>query len=554
MRLSPTAHVDTFCRDRLAPEDQWPEFRYDLPELSYPERLNCAAELLDATAARLGADRPCLRSPAESWTYGETVRRTNQLAQVLTEDFGLRPGNRVLLRGPNNPWLAAAWLAVLKAGGVAVTTMALLRAREIATIVGLTEPSLAICDYRFAADLAAGAPELTALHYGGDDPGDLAARCAAKDGVFTPVEVAADDVAILASTSGTTGQPKVAMHFHRDILASCDSFSAYVIKPDPGDVFTGSPPLGFTFGLGGLLLYPLRAGASTLLVERITPAEWPDVIAAHGVTVLSTAPGAYRGMVATGKTAELKTLRRCISAGEHLPKSVWDGFHDATGIAIIDGIGSTEMLHIFIASADDEIRPGSTGRAVPGYRAQIQDEDGHVVPDGEPGRLAVQGPTGCRYLSDPRQKTYVQRGWNITGDTYLRDADGYYWFQARSDDMIISSGYNIAGPEVEEALLGHPDVLEVAVVGAPHPERGMIVQAFVVLRDPAAAGPGKAAELQDFAKASIAPYKYPRVVEFVTELPKTISGKTQRYRLRQLAEDRLDPQGLPGGETTARSV
>jgi 2-aminobenzoate-CoA ligase len=545
MRLSPSAHVDTFCRDRLPPPDQWPVFRYDLPELSYPERLNCAAELLDATAARVGADRPCLRSPTQTWTYGETVRRTNQLAQVLTEDFGLRPGNRVLLRGPNSPWLAAAWLAVLKAGGVAVTTMALLRAREIAAIAGLTEPSLAICDHRFAGDLAAGAPQLTVLHYGGDDPGDMAARCAAKDGAFTPVEVAGDDVAILASTSGTTGQPKVAMHFHRDILATCDSFSAYLIKPNLDDVFAGSPPLGFTFGLGGLLLYPLRVGASALLVERATPPELADLIAAHGVTVLSTAPGAYRAMIAAGKvsgSASLKTLRRCISAGEHLPKSVWEDFRDATGIAIIDGIGSTEMLHIFIASADDEIRPGSTGRAVPGYRAEIQDEEGNPVPDGEPGRLAVQGPTGCRYLADPRQQNYVQRGWNITGDTYIRDADGYFWFQARSDDMIISSGYNIAGPEVEEALLGHPDVLEVAVVGAPHAERGMIVQAFVVLRDPAVAGEAKAAELQDFAKASIAPYKYPRVVEFVTELPKTISGKTQRYRLRQLTEERLRPE------------
>jgi 2-aminobenzoate-CoA ligase len=539
MRLSPSAHVDTFCRDRLPPQDQWPEFRYDLPELAYPERLNCAAELLDATAAHLGADRPCLRSPTGTWTYGETVRRTNQLAQVLTGDFGLRPGNRVLLRGPNNPWLAAAWLAVVKAGGVTVTTMALLRAREIATIVALTEPSLAICDHRFADDLAAGAPDLTTLHYGADGPGDLTARCAARDGAFTPVQVAADDVAMLASTSGTTGQPKVAMHFHRDVLATCDSFAKYLIRPHRDDVFAGSPPLGFTFGLGGLLLYPLRAGASSLLAERVTPAEWPDVIAAHGVTVLSTAPGAYRAMAAANKPDSLKTLRRCISAGEHLPKSVWEDFHDATGIAIIDGIGSTEMLHIFIASADDDIRPGSTGKAVPGYRAQVQDENGDEVPDGEPGRLAVQGPTGCRYLSDPRQKNYVQRGWNITGDTYVRDADGYFWFQARSDDMIISSGYNIAGPEVEEALLGHPDVLEVAVVGAPHEERGMIVQAFVVLRDPAGADAAKAAELQEFAKATIAPYKYPRVVEFVTELPKTISGKTQRFRLRQLAEERL---------------
>jgi 2-aminobenzoate-CoA ligase len=539
MRLSPSAYADTFCRDRLPPQDQWPEFIYDLPQLRYPERLNCAAELLDATAAREGDDRPCLRSVSETWTYGQTVRRTNQLAQVLTEDFGLQPGNRVLLRGPNGPWLAAAWLGVVKAGGVVVTTMALLRPREIATIAALTEPSLAICDHRIVADLAAGAPGLTTLCYGGDGPDDLAARCAAKDGAFTPVLTAADDVAMLASTSGTTGQPKVAMHFHRDVLATCDTFSHYLIKPHRDDVFTGTPPLGFTYGLGGVLLYPLRAGASTLLIERATPAELAEVIAAHGVTVLSTAPTAYRAMMAAGKASSLKNLRRCISAGEHLPRSVWEDFRAATGISIIDGIGSTEMLHIFICAADDDIRPGSTGKAVPGYRAAILDEDGAEVPDGQPGRLAVKGPTGCRYLSDPRQQTYVRHGWNITGDTYTRDADGYYWYQARSDDMIISAGYNIAGPEVEEALLGHPDVLEVAVVGAPDADRGMIVQAYVVLRDPAAANAAKATELQDFAKQSIAPYKYPRVVEFVAELPKTISGKTQRYRLRQLAEENL---------------
>ncbi len=544
MRLSDSAHLDSFCRDRLPPPDQWPEFRFDLPELNYPERLNCAAELLDATAARDGADRPCFRSagfpgPAETWTYGETVRRTNQLAQVLTEDFGLQPGNRVMLRGPNSPWLAAAWLAVIKAGGVAVTTMALLRPREIATITGLTEPSLVLCDHRFAADLAAGAPGLTALIYGGDGPDDLTARCAAKDGTFTPVDTAADDVAMLASTSGTTGQPKVAMHFHRDALATADSFSKYLIKPHRDDVFTGTPPLGFTYGLGGLLLFPLRAGASTLLIERATPAELADAIAAHGVTVLSTAPTAYRAMLAAGKASALKNLRRCVSAGEHLPRSVWEDFRQATGLAIIDGIGSTEMLHIFIAAADDGIRPGSTGTAVPGYRATILDERGQEVPDGQPGRLAVQGPTGCRYLSDERQRTYVQHGWNITGDTYIRDADGYFWYQARSDDMIISAGYNIAGPEVEEALLGHPDVVEVAVIGAPDPGRGMVVQAYVVLREGAPADPAKVAELQDFTKSSIAPYKYPRVIEFVSELPKTISGKTQRFRLRQMAGEKL---------------
>jgi len=546
MRLSPSAHLDTFCRDRLPPADQWPQFRFDLPALAYPERLNCAAELLDVTAARLGAGRPCLRSATGTWTYGETVRLTNQLAQVLTEDFGLRPGNRVLLRGPNHPWLAAAWLAVVKAGGVAVTTMALLRPGEIAAITALTEPALALCDARFAADLAAGAPGLTTLHYepgsGGLGSGglgsELAARCAAKDGVFGAVQTAADDVAMLAPTSGTTGQPKVTMHFHRDVLATADTFSAFVVRPRPDDVFTGTPPLGFTYGLGGLLLFPLRAGASTLLIERATPAELADAIAVHKVTVLSTAPTAYRAMLAADAAASLANLRRCLSAGEHLPQAVWEEFRQATGISIIDGIGSTEMLHVFISAAGDDIRPGATGRTVPGYLAQIVDQDGGQVPDGQPGRLAVQGPTGCRYLSGDRQLSYVQRGWNITGDTYVRDADGYYWFQARSDDMIISAGYNIAGPEVEEALLAHPDVLEVAVVGAPDPDRGMIVHAFAVLRPGAAADAAKVTELQDFAKQAIAPYKYPRVIEFVTELPKTISGKTQRYRLRQLAADR----------------
>jgi 2-aminobenzoate-CoA ligase len=542
MRLSPSAHLDTFCRDRLPAQDQWPEFRFDRPELSYPERLNCAVELLDVTAARYGADRPCLLSATESWTYGETVRRTNQLARVLTEDFGLQPGNRVLLRGPNNPWLAASWLAVVKAGGVAVTTMALLRPREIATVVGLTEPSLAICDHRFAEDLTAGAPGLATLHYGsGSAPDDLARRCSAKDGDFAAVQTAADDVAMLASTSGTTGQPKVAMHFHRDVLATCDTYSALVLKPVSDDVFTGTPPLGFTYGLGGLLLFPLRAGAASLLIERATPAELADSIAAHGVTVLSTAPTAYRAMLAAGKAPLLTGLRRCVSAGEHLPRSVWEEFRDATGLAILDGIGSTEMLHIFIGSADDDIRPGSTGKAVPGYRARILDPEGNEVPDGQPGRLAVQGPTGCRYLADERQRNYVQHGWNITGDTYTRDADGYFWFQARSDDMIISAGYNIAGPEVEEALLGHPDVVEVAVIGAPDPGRGMIVQAYVVLREGVAGDEAMVTALQDFAKKSIAPYKYPRVVEFVAELPKTISGKTQRYRLRQLAGEKLQP-------------
>jgi 2-aminobenzoate-CoA ligase len=344
---------------------------------------------------------------------------------------------------------------------------------------------------------------------------------------------------MLAPTSGTTGRPKITMHFHRDVLAVADTFGKHVVKANSDDVFTGTPPLGFTYGLGGLVLFPLRIGASSLLIERGTPAELAEAIERHGVTVLSTAPTAYRAMLAAGKTGSLTGLRRCVSAGEHLPKTVWENFYAATGIKIIDGIGSTEMLHVFVASADDDIRPGSTGRTVPGYYAAILDNDGFPVPDGQPGRLAVKGPTGCRYLSDPRQQTYVQDGWNITGDTYVKDGDDYYWFQARSDDMIISAGYNIAGPEVEEALLGHPDVAEVAVVGAPDPDRGMIVEAFVVLRDGVPGDAAKIIELQDFAKKSIAPYKYPRVIEFVEGLPKTISGKTQRYRLRERAAERL---------------
>ena len=527
MRLSATAHADTFCRDRLPPPDQRPEFRFDLPDVAaYPDQLNCATALLDGHVN----DKPCLRSPSTTLSYGEVGRLSDQLAQVLTEVHGLRPGNRVLLRGPNNPWLAISWLAVLKAGGVVVTTMALLRPKEISTLIELTEPSLAICDHRFTTDLAEAAPALTTLIYGN---GELEACCAAKDGVFAACPTAADDVAMLAPTSGTTGQPKVTMHFHRDVLAVCDTFSRHVLKPRPDDVFTGTPPLGFTFGLGGLLLFPLRIGASTLLIERATPAELAEAIHEHGVTVLSTAPTAYRAMLAVGAAGLLNGLRRCVSAGEHLPKTVWEEFRDATGIKIIDGIGSTEMLHIFIGSADDGIRPGSTGRTVPGYFGTILDDDGNPVPDGQPGRLAVKGPTGCRYLKDDRQRNYVRDGWNLTGDTYIRDADGYYWYQARSDDMIISAGYNIAGPEVEEALLGHPDVAEVAVIGAPDADRGMVVEAFVVLRDGVAPGASKVTELQDFAKKSIAPYKYPRVIEFVDALPKTISGKTQRFRLRE---------------------
>jgi 2-aminobenzoate-CoA ligase len=547
MRLSPSAHTDTFCRDHLPPADQWPDLRFDLAGLRYPERLNCATELLDATIARYGPDRFCLRTVGESWTYGDLLRRANQTAHVLTRDFGLKPGNRVLLRGPNNPWLIAAWFAVLKAGGVVVTTMPLLRARELTSLTDLTQPSIAVCDHRFAGELTAAVPALPTVLYGGSGPDDLTARCEGASGEFTDVATSADDVALLAPTSGTTGKPKATMHFHRDVLAIDDTFGAHVLAASPDDVFAGTPPVGFTFGLGGLVVFPFRIGACTFLFERAGPDELADAIACHGITALFTAPTMYRALAATGKTDGLRGLRRCVSAGEHLPRAVWEDFHAATGVKIIDGIGATEMLHIFISAAGDAIRPGATGVPVLGYEAAVLGEDGKPVPDGEPGRLAVRGPTGCRYLADERQRTYVVEGWNLTGDTYIRDGDGYYWYQARSDDMIITSGYNIAGPEVEQAMLSHPDVLEVGVVAAPDSERGHIIKAYVVLRPGVAGGPDKAAELQAFTKQVIAPYKYPRAVEFLNALPRTESGKLQRYRLRQHAADQAGRAVGPPG-------
>ncbi|MEV6902797.1 AMP-binding protein [Amycolatopsis sp. NPDC051372] len=533
MELTPSAHVDSFCRDNLpAPADQ-PEFRFTLPELAYPPRLNCAVELLRGSIDRFGPDRPCLRTDTETWSYADLDRRSDQAAHVLARDFGVVPGNRVLLRGPNNPWLVAAWFAVLKAGAVPVTTMPLLRAREVDDLVELTRPRLIVTDHRFAADLSE--VSLPVLTYGADGPDDLVARARGVREGFAAVDTAADDVALLAPTSGTTGKPKATMHFHRDVLAATDTFARHVLKPVPDDVFTGTPPIGFTFGLGGLVLFPLRFGSSTLLLEKASPEELADAVERHHVTVLFTAPTAYKALLSSGNAATLSKLRRCVSAGEHLPVSTWEDFHAATGIKIINGIGGTEMLHIFVSAADDDIRPGSTGRAVPGFEATVLDDAGRPVPDGTPGRLAVKGPTGCRYVADSRQKNYVDNGWNLTGDTYLRDADGYFWYQARNDDMIVSSGYNIAGPEVEQALLSHPDVLEAAVVAAPDPARGTIVHAFVHLRPGAAED---AAALQAFVKQAIAPYKYPRAIDFVTELPKTPSGKIQHYRLRELVAAR----------------
>jgi 2-aminobenzoate-CoA ligase len=535
--------MDTFCRDSLPPPAQWPEFSFALPELHYPDRINCAEELLDTTIKRYGADRPCLLSPAGDWTYGDLLAAGNQVAHLLTEDFGIVPGNRVLLRGPNNPCLVACWIGVIKAGAVAVTTMPLLRAGELATICEIAKPTLALCDYRFTWDLAsAEVPDLAIVKYGTGQPDDLTVLASQKPGDYTPVATAADDVALIAFTSGTTGRPKATMHFHRDVLAIADTFSARVLRPTPEDVFTGTPPLAFTYGLGGMLVFPLRAGASTLLLEKAAPDELAGHIAARGVTVCVTAPTGYRAMIASGRAAELRGLRLCLSAGEHLPASTWQAFYQKTGVRIIDGIGSSEMLHIFISAAGDDIVPGATGKAVPGYLAAVLDDEGKPVPDGTIGRLAVKGPTGCRYLADDRQQVYVVDGWNITGDTYLRDAQGYFWYQARSDDIIISAGYNIAGPEIEEALLQHPDVAECGVVGAPDEVRGQIVKAFVVLSKGVAGTASTAAELQDFVKQQIAPYKYPRAITFLPALPRTTTGKLQRFRLREPDAGAISPE------------
>ncbi|WP_042386041.1 AMP-binding protein [Streptacidiphilus melanogenes] len=536
MHLLPSAHVDSFARDHLPPAPTWPELRFDLPELRYPDRLNCGAELLDATIARLDGDRPCLRLEDGSvWSYEQLRAQTDRIARVLVEDLGVVPGNRVLLRGTTTPWLVACWLAVMKAGAVAVTVLAAQRRTELATMVGIAQVGHALCDARALEELeAVEAPGLRITPYGGRSDADLLALAAGKsDAPFPAVDTSADDVALIAFTSGTTGRPKGCMHFHRDVLAIADTFSAHVLRPTPDDVFTGTPPLGFTFGLGGLVVFPLRVGASALLLEQPSPASLPAAIERHRVSVLFTAPTAYRVLLDQAEEADLSSLRRCVSAGENLPAATWEAFHARTGLPLINGIGSTELLHIFVSAADADARPGVTGFPVPGFRARVVDPaTGADAPDGTPGLLAVQGPTGCRYLDDPRQADYVHDGWNLTGDTYVRDPDGCFRYQARADDMIISAGYNIAGPEVEEALLRHPEVREAAVIGVPDETRGQVVKAFVVLAEGVPADEGTAKALQDFVKSTISAYKYPRQVEFRESLPRTPTGKLQRFRLR----------------------
>ncbi|MFE9254242.1 AMP-binding protein [Streptomyces sp. NPDC006879] len=536
MELKPSAHVDTFCRDHLPPAEQWPELLFELPELAYPERLNCGTELLDTTIERFGADRPVFRTGAgEVWSYGELRARVDRLAHVLTFDLGLVPGNRVLLRGPTGPWLVACWLAVMKAGGVAVTVLAQQRSRELATICEIAKVSHALCHCDVVDDLAkAEVPNLRITTYGSDSSEDLLQRATRRpldfDG-YRAVDTAADDVALIAFTSGTTGHPKGCMHFHRDVLAIADTFARHVLRPEPRDVFAGSPPLGFTFGLGGLVVFPMRVGASALLLEQAGPRQLLPALAAHRVSVLFTAPTAYRTMLDDLGRHDLSSLRRCVSAGENLPAATWRDWYERTGLRIINGIGATELLHIFISAADDAIRPGTTGRPVPGWQAKVVDPAGRPVADGEPGLLAVRGPVGCRYLADRRQQEYVREGWNVTGDTYVRDSEGYFRYLARADDMIVSAGYNIAGPEVEEALLRHPDVVEAAVVGRADERRGQIVVAYTVLRDSSCLDE---AALVRFMKSQLSPHKCPRSFVFLPALPRTATGKLQRFRLRDL--------------------
>jgi 2-aminobenzoate-CoA ligase len=537
MSLSPSAHVDTFARDHLPPAALWPTIEFTTDALQYPDRLNAGVELVDVTAARVGDDAPALRTPDGTvWTYGELRRRSDQVAQVLVEDLGLVPGNRVLLRSPNNPWTVAAWLGVLKAGGVVVATMAALRARELAPIVARTRPVVALVDHRFTEDvLALQDTGLTVVAYGGDEADDLTRRVETRSGAFTAVPTAADDVALLGPTSGSTGVPKITMHFHRDVLAIDDTFGR-TLELGPGDVVACSAPLAFTFGLGMLLVFTLRAGACALLTEPATPAQLADLVAEHGVTVLATAPTAYKQILKSGNVGQLAGLRAAVSAGEHIPQGVWEEIRDAIGLEVIDGIGATEMLHIFIATVGHPVRPGSTGKPVPGFRATVLGPDGEPVGADEEGRLAVIGPVGCRYLDDDRQKSYVVNGWNVTGDTFRVDADGYFHYCARTDNMIVSSGYNIGAPEVEAAVDDHPDVVESAVVAKPDPERGSVVCAFVVLKEGVVGDAAKVKELQDFVKGQLAPYKYPREVRFVDALPRNASGKLQHFRLRESLE------------------
>ncbi|HEX8232271.1 MAG TPA: benzoate-CoA ligase family protein [Caulobacteraceae bacterium] len=528
--MGPSAHLDTFVRDHLPPVDQQPVFSFDLPELQYPPRLN-ASTLLDRAIDAGFADKAAVLSEARRYTYAQLLDAACRIAEVLVEDLGLVPGNRVLLHAPNTALAIAAWFGVLRAGGVVVATMPMLRAGELQVVIDKAQISHALFDPALT-EAVSGAQSAAPVLRRPLPFDELERRMAEKPGRFPPCPTAADDTALIAFTSGTTGKPKGCIHFHRDVLAMADTFARHLLKPEPEDVFCGTPPFAFTFGLGAAVVFPAAFGAATALCSRPGYDELLACIARHGVTTLFTAPTAYRALLKDGSAEQLRSLKTCVSAGEALPAATSDAWFERTGIRIVDGIGSTEMIHIFISAAGDEVRPGATGKPVPGYTAALLDDHNHLIEGPGQGRLAIRGPTGCRYLADERQRNYVIDGWNVTGDIYRRDEDGYYWFVSRADDMIVSSGYNIGAPEVEQAILTHPAVLETAVVGAADEQRGQLVKAFIVLHDPDTASDALRCEIQDHVKRTIAPYKYPRALEFVRELPKTQTGKIQRFRLR----------------------
>ncbi len=535
--LGPSAHIDSFARDNLPPPEQWPEFILD--DFEYADHVNVAVELTDRMVEQGWGDRTALIGNGRRRTYKELSDWTNRLAHTLIEDYGVQPGNRVLIRSANNPAMVACWLGATKAGAVVVNTMPMIRAGELAKIVDKAEVKLALCDTRVMDELVACAKDSKHLEkvvgFDGTANHDAELDRAAlnKPVQFSAVQTRRDDVALLGFTSGTTGEPKATMHFHRDLLIIADGYAQEVLGVTPDDVFVGSPPLAFTFGLGGLAIFPLRFGATAILLEDASPLNMVDIIQTYKATISFTAPTAYRAMLAAMEEgADLSSLRLAVSAGETLPAPVFEEWTAKTGKPILDGIGTTELLHIFISNRLGEAAPATTGRPVTGYIARVVDEEMNEKPRGEVGKLAVRGPTGCRYLNDERQKDYVKDGWNITGDAFFQDDDGLFHFAARADDMIISSGYNIAGPEVEAALLAHADVVECAVVGAPDQERGQIVQAHVVLAEGVSPDEECVKRLQDHVKATIAPYKYPRSIKFSNALPKTQTGKIQRFRLR----------------------
>ncbi|WP_226577357.1 AMP-binding protein [Acuticoccus sediminis] len=541
-----SCHVDTFVIDNLPPEGEQPDF-INLDRLGYPEMLNATVELVDRNVAEGRGDSVALMAPGVRWTYADLARMIDRMANVLTGKLGMVPGNRVLLRSANNPTKVALYLAIIKAGGIVVATMPLLRAGEIVKALDKAEIGLALCDaklegeMRRAAAMAAGPCRI--VTWEGTASGELGELLEGVPDTFEAAPTRADDPCLLGFTSGTTGMPKATIHYHRDLLVICDCYAKEILRAEPSDVFIGSPPLAFTFGLGGLVLFPFRVGASAVLLEKAGPPDLAAAIEEYRATITFTAPTAYRAMIPKAREYDFSSLRKGVSAGETLPRPTYDAWLEATGIRLMDGIGATEMLHIFIAAREEDIRPGATGKPVPGYEAKVVDAKGERCPPGVPGRLAVRGPIGCRYLADERQRNYVENGWNITGDTFVEDEDGYFWFQARNDDMIVSSGYNIAGPEVEAALLAHPAVAETGVVGAPDADRGHIVKAYVVLRDGFTGDAALVKTLQEHVKAELAPYKYPRAIEFVDALPKTESGKLQRFALRKHAEAEPETQG-----------